>query len=1173
MSVVLPNIEDSPSFDAMAVRDSVDYFAMTTGEHFTGVDTALASGALLVTQDTGSNMAVAVAAGTYYIDGVAYTYAGGSGITIQPASSTDRRDTIVATSSGVSVVMGNPAPTGSANWTKTTSTLPPVKTRAGSAGGPSTPGAIPASCVVLGEVYVAAATTVITTAANVVDKRTALPLMVAPAGQTGATSYSAYSGATASGAPVTGTWAVGQWVIDQSGQIWICVIAGTPGTWVSTSGTISSANALEIIQKYTTITPPENPLLGGTALLISQNQIIGNPPAISSITYGSYRSGQKWTITYASAHGIAQSITNSGNGHVSSGLSTLTDSTAAFTQADVGKNIVIQGVGAGGAGGADAVGVIATVVSATSITMSMTSPVTSNSTTATYTYGAGQLIALSGFTPTTWNTVPTSGIAPFNVQMITDTVPSPTTVTVYVPTGATFVGSSTPSTIVNMGQSSYQPTGWTGGPSIIGSIPRGTLTYEGVTEWDQSVQDIWGTNISIVLSNYNTNKPVTQTGWTLVGGGTNTGVATANSTTFTDASAPFTSGVVGETISIIGAGINGATLTTTIAGFTNSTTITLTVPAYNSVSPATYSFGSTTLTQQASTSPAAGIVPGLHVFGSNIIAGTYVVSVATVVSTGQGVVLLNQPPQATVSGAGQSLTFSQDLSDGIALESTGGALAFGPTSFPPNTGTFSAPGAGTMHGGLWDAPIYGVVGSGPFTGVEGYNFLGRAALNNHVSGNFWWNAILEGVVGNPGSMATGGGIMIGLPAVDNSVVLPLYPISQPVGIVNYSTSYRPAQAPWAVPAAASGGIVTGNFGSISSTFAGTTGTAFSALSSLALASTASFAASGIGTVTHGGVKYIFSWTGNNTGTNTLTGCVFTGLQSTTLTNGDTVVSGGIIFASTQWFPDSAGTLKIFSGAQYAYVAYTDTTSAYVTGTSAATSLTTLAGTLTVNSTARFPVAGTGTLITNDGPLTISWTGIGSATTLTGVTTGAQTVINGSQLFLASTTTGPAGLGAGGFVGCTTVQTGSGLFAVPLGSSLTLSTNMVIVGQPGGTFQTNALPTTGNLLCVGPGFVLPAPISGKMSLFSAQAATAALLTPTILGTPAGDGMDLLITVPRATGASTITFTSNGTSSGTGLALSAGTLATAIGGSLALNWDPASRTPGEWVQVASNLGGHG
>lgn len=59
----------------------------------------------------------------------------------------------------------------------------------------------------------------------------------ATSGLTGATAASRYVGATTGGAPATGTFAVGDYVIDQTGKIYVCTVAGTPGTWASAAGT------------------------------------------------------------------------------------------------------------------------------------------------------------------------------------------------------------------------------------------------------------------------------------------------------------------------------------------------------------------------------------------------------------------------------------------------------------------------------------------------------------------------------------------------------------------------------------------------------------------------------------------------------------------------------------------------------------------------------------------------------------------------------------------------------------------------------------------------------------------------------------------------------------------------------------------------------------------------
>jgi hypothetical protein len=61
----------------------------------------------------------------------------------------------------------------------------------------------------------------------------------APTGLTGATAASRYVGATTGGPPASGTFAVGDHVIDQTGPIWVCTAAGSPGTWFPVGGTVA----------------------------------------------------------------------------------------------------------------------------------------------------------------------------------------------------------------------------------------------------------------------------------------------------------------------------------------------------------------------------------------------------------------------------------------------------------------------------------------------------------------------------------------------------------------------------------------------------------------------------------------------------------------------------------------------------------------------------------------------------------------------------------------------------------------------------------------------------------------------------------------------------------------------------------------------------------------------
>jgi hypothetical protein len=52
-----------------------------------------------------------------------------------------------------------------------------------------------------------------------------------PGGFTGATAAVRFAGGTVSGAPSTGSFLVGDFVVSNDGNVYVCVAAGTPGTW------------------------------------------------------------------------------------------------------------------------------------------------------------------------------------------------------------------------------------------------------------------------------------------------------------------------------------------------------------------------------------------------------------------------------------------------------------------------------------------------------------------------------------------------------------------------------------------------------------------------------------------------------------------------------------------------------------------------------------------------------------------------------------------------------------------------------------------------------------------------------------------------------------------------------------------------------------------------------
>ena len=138
-------------------------------------------------------------------------------------------------------------------------------------------------------------------------------------GLTGATTATRYVGGTTSGAPTTGTFAVGDYVVDQSGTIWVCTTAGTPGTWTTTisshlslrtaSATVSR-NETTIFSGSTasqTLTAPSGPIDGSTWTVINKASVavtLSFTPSMVPIGNGSS------VTTYSVSAGGAYSFVN-----------------------------------------------------------------------------------------------------------------------------------------------------------------------------------------------------------------------------------------------------------------------------------------------------------------------------------------------------------------------------------------------------------------------------------------------------------------------------------------------------------------------------------------------------------------------------------------------------------------------------------------------------------------------------------------------------------------------------------------------------------------------------------------------------------------------------------------------------------------------------------------------
>jgi Phage tail fibre repeat len=106
-----------------------------------------------------------------------------------------------------------------------------------------------------------------------------------PSGLTGATTATRYVGGTVNSAPTSGTFAKGDFVVDQSGTIWVCTTAGTPGTWTTTISShllLRSASATVTRNETTifsgstasqTLTAPSSPIDGSTWTVINKASV------------------------------------------------------------------------------------------------------------------------------------------------------------------------------------------------------------------------------------------------------------------------------------------------------------------------------------------------------------------------------------------------------------------------------------------------------------------------------------------------------------------------------------------------------------------------------------------------------------------------------------------------------------------------------------------------------------------------------------------------------------------------------------------------------------------------------------------------------------------------------------------------------------------------------------
>lgn len=162
MSFTIPNIQTvtnfSTGYDGQTVPDKVDWTALDAADNDAGVLSGCA-----VAAKTPTVMKVKVAAGIVIFAGKSVNVTASTTLTVTAASATDRRDIVSVNKTGTLAVTKGTA-CGTAGWARTSANLPPVKPT------------IPATSVILAEIYVVGTTTAtnkttVVAAKNLVDKR------------------------------------------------------------------------------------------------------------------------------------------------------------------------------------------------------------------------------------------------------------------------------------------------------------------------------------------------------------------------------------------------------------------------------------------------------------------------------------------------------------------------------------------------------------------------------------------------------------------------------------------------------------------------------------------------------------------------------------------------------------------------------------------------------------------------------------------------------------------------------------------------------------------------------------------------------------------------------------------------------------------------------------------
>lgn len=134
-------------------------------------------------------------------------------------------------------------------------------------------------------------------------------------GKTGATATPlTIAGGTASGAPASGAHVKGELVADDTGRLWFCTVAGTPGTWVQANSTTFAPIASPTFTGEPTAPDwKTSGVTGATAASRYVGATVAGAPTTGTFAVGDFvvsQAGRIWVCTGAGTPGTWEGLIN-----------------------------------------------------------------------------------------------------------------------------------------------------------------------------------------------------------------------------------------------------------------------------------------------------------------------------------------------------------------------------------------------------------------------------------------------------------------------------------------------------------------------------------------------------------------------------------------------------------------------------------------------------------------------------------------------------------------------------------------------------------------------------------------------------------------------------------------------------------------------------------------------